>query len=182
VTRNRFVLLCTAVVLVAFAAGLAWGLSTGGSGGSTAGSARSATSAPTSTPTEGPGLPAAVYADCQSRDVAAGAGWTCTSPLPGIDQVLVTRWPSADAMAADFTTTYQPKPDGKCGSYSGDPASGYRSTWGNGKPLACYVNSNGAAVVMWEVPDKALQLLAIRKDGDTKAAFTWWTKAIATPL
>jgi len=181
VTRNRFVLLCLAVVVVAFGIGLAWGLT---SGGASKGAA-AVTSRPTTSPssaTDGPGLPSAVYADCQALDVPVGTGWACTSPQSGVDQVLVVRWPSADAMAADFAKTYQPKPDGKCSKYSGDPAGGYRSTWGDGKPLACYVNSNGAGIVMWEVPEKALQLLAVRKDGDVKAAFTWWTQAVTTPL
>jgi hypothetical protein len=100
----------------------------------------------------------------------------------GVDEVLVREWPDASAMAADFTSTQGGKPDGKCGSYTGTPASGLRSTWGNGKPLACYVNSNGAAVVLWEVPDKRLELLAIRKDGNTRAAFAWWNQAIKIPL
>ena len=178
-TRTRFVLLCVAVVAVAFGVGLAWGLTAGGASPSVSGVA---SGSPSPTASAGPGLPAEVYADCRTRDVPVGTGWTCTSPLAGVDEVLVVRWPSAGQLAADFASAYQPKPDGKCGSYTGDPASGYRSTWGNGKPLACYLNSNGAAVVMWEVPDRALQLLAVRKDGDARATFAWWTKAISTPL
>jgi hypothetical protein len=99
-----------------------------------------------------------------------------------VDEVLVVKWPDAATLQADFARTSGDRPDGKCGTYTGTPASGLRSTWGGGKPLACYVNSNGAAVVMWEVPDKALQLLAIRKDGDSRAAFAWWSKAVTTPL
>ena len=179
-TRNRFVLLCVGVVVAAFALGLAWGLAAGGRSGRTPAGAPS-TSASPATSSEGPGLPA-LYTGCRAQQVPVGQGWTCGSSLDGIDEVLVVRWPSAEALAADFAKTYQSKPDGKCGSYTGTPTSGYRSTWGGGQPLACYVNSNGAAVVMWEVPGKALQLLAVRKDGDAKAAFTWWTQAIATPV
>ncbi|MFN2538885.1 MAG: hypothetical protein ABR549_12185 [Mycobacteriales bacterium] len=171
-TRNRFVLLAVAVVVVAFAVGLAFGLSTGSSSSGTA------AGAPSPSPTATSTLPAGLVHDCTDS-----AGITsCQPTLGGVDEVLVKSWPDSASMLADFTRTQGGKPDGKCGSYTGDPPSGLRSTWGNGKPLACYVNSNGAAVVLWEVPDRALQLLAIRKDGDTRAAFAWWTEAIKTPL
>ena len=174
-TRNRFVLLAVGVVVGAFAIGLAFGLSTGSSAGSTTGSPPSSSPTTTSAPL---GLPAAVFRDC----AATASGASCQPTVAGVDEVLVFHWPSAAAMAADFARTQGKKPDGKCGSYPGTPPSGLRSTWGNGKPLACYVNSNGAAIVLWEVPDRALELLAIRKDGDTKAAFAWWDEAIKTPL
>lgn len=174
-TRNRFVLLAVAVVVVAFAVGLAFGLSTGSSSGSTTGSPPSTSPTATAVPL---GLPASVYRDCTTTT----SGTTCQPVVAGVDEVLVFSWPSASAMAADFTKNQGNKPDGKCGSYTGAPPSGLRSTWGNGKPLACYVNSNGAAVVLWEVPDRALELLAVRKDGDTRAAFAWWNDAIKTPL
>jgi hypothetical protein len=177
VTRNRFVLLAVGVLVVAFAVGLAWGLSAG-SGGGTPAAAPSASAAGSPA---GPELPA-LYTDCRPRTVPSGSGWTCGSAQPGVDEVLVTRWPDPAAMATDFAATYGRKPDGKCGSYRGQPAAGFRSTWGNGKPLACYLNSNGAAVVLWEVPDRALQLFAVRKDGDAGAAFGWWQQAVKTPL
>lgn len=180
-TRARFVLLSVAVVVVAFAVGLALGLSGGTSDGTASGSPPTT---PAAVPTSaGPiDLPTSLYSDCRARTVPVGTGASCTSPVAGVDEVLVVKWPDAATMQADFERTQGAKPDGKCGTYSGTPASGISSTWGNGKPLACYVNSNGAAVVLWEVPEKALQLLAIRKDGDTRTAFAWWTKAITTPL
>jgi hypothetical protein len=115
-----------------------------------------------------------------SRGTVAAA--RCTSPRAGVDEVLVSQWPDAASMQADFATHYGSKPDGKCGSYTGDPASGLRSTWGGQQPQACYVNSSGAAVVLWEHVASRLQLLAIRKDGDAKAAFAWWQEAVKTPL
>jgi hypothetical protein len=175
VTRNRFVLLAAGVVVVAFAVGLALGLSTGSSSGGTTGSPPGSSPTASTVPL---GLPTSVFRDCSPIDT----GVTCRPVVAGVDQVLVVSWPDADAMAADFAKNQGAKPDGKCGSYTGTPASGLRSTWGNGKPLACYVNSNGAAVVLWEVPDRSLELLAIRKDGDTLAAFAWWDEAIKTPL
>jgi hypothetical protein len=181
VTRNRFVLLSVGVVVAAFAVGLALGLS-GGSTGGTAGSRPSASPTATAATAAIADLPASLYTRCQAQQVAVGRGLSCSTTLAGVDQVLVVKWPDAAAMQADFAKTQGSKPDGKCGSYTGTPASGISSTWGNGKPLACYVNSNGAAVVLWEVPDRALQLLAIRRDGDTLAAFAWWDQAIKTPF
>jgi hypothetical protein len=175
VTRNRFVLLAVGVVVVAFAVGLAFGLSTGSSSGSTTGSPPSSSATSTPAPL---GLPPSVFRDCTTT----GSGTSCQPVVAGVDEVLVFSWPSPAAMAADFANHQGTKPDGKCGSYTGTPPSGLRSTWGNGKPLACYVNSQGAAIVLWEVPERSLELLAVRKDGDTKAAFTWWNEAIKTPL
>ena len=175
-TRNRFVLLAAGVVVVAFAVGLAFGLSTGSSSGGTPGSVGS--SSPSASPTSSVALPTAVFRDC----VDSGGNTTCAPVVAGVDEVLVKSWPDAATMLADFARTQGGKPDGKCGSYTGTPPSGLRSTWGGGKPLACYRNSNGAAVVLWEVPARSLELLAIRKDGDTGAAFAWWTEAVKTPL
>ena len=176
-TRNRFVLLAAAVVVVAFAVGLAIGLASGSSGaGGTAAAAPSTSPSPSATP--GPALPTALVRDC----APAGEGMSCVPVTAGVDEVLVKQWPDAASMQADFARTQGGRPDGKCGSYTGTPTSGMRSTWGGGRPLACYVNSNGAAVVLWEVPDKRLELLAIRKDGNTKAAFSWWNQAVKIAL
>lgn len=175
-TRARFVLLAVAVVVVAFGVGLAFGLSTGSSSGGTPGSV--ASSSPSTAATSSVDLPAAVFRDCEDT----GEGTTCAPVVAGVDEVLVKSWPDSATMLADFARTQGGKPDGKCGSYTGTPPSGLRSTWGGGKPLACYRNSNGAAIVLWEVPERSLQLLAVRKDGNTKAAFAWWAEAIKTPL
>ena len=174
-TRNRFVLLAAAVVVVAFAVGLALGLS-GGSSGGTAEAEPTASATPTATPQLS--LPSALVRDCTGSPSAM----TCVPVAAGVDEVLVKQWADEGSMQADFDRTQGSKPDGKCGSYTGAPPSGLRSTWGEGKPLACYVNSNGAAVVLWEVPARRLELLAIRKDGNTRAAFTWWNQAITIPL
>jgi hypothetical protein len=183
VTRNRFVLLAVVVVVLAFAVGLSVGLSTGSTGGATASRTPlpSATATPTTaaTITE---LPTSLYTGCQPQQSPVGTAVSCSSTLPGVDEVLVVKWPDAAAMQSDFARTQGGKPDGKCSSYKGKPPSGISSTWGNGKPLACYVNSNGAAVVLWEVPERALELLAVRRDGDTKKAFAWWNQAIKTPF
>jgi serine/threonine protein kinase len=185
--RNRVLLIAAAVVVAAFGVGLAGGLLNGpddGNGGtsptpSTSGAADPHTALAAS-------LPSSVYTSCKPQPEREGGGrvtsLTCAPAVAGVDELLVSVWSSADAMAADFTKNDKVKPDGKCGSYTGLPATGLRSTWGNGQPLACYLNSNGAAVVMWEYPSKALQVLAVRKDGNAQATFQWWTSAIKTPL
>ena len=183
--RNlRVLAIAAAVVAVAFAAGLAGGLLNGPGGG---------TPRSTTTPTGDAHLaltallPSAVYQNCTPQPEREGPGRPasvrCTTPLPGVDELLVTKWDSAASMAADFTTTYGAKTDGKCGSYTGDPRSGLRSTWGNNnQALACYLNNNGAAIILWEYPDKAVAVFAVRTDGNAQAAFTWWQTAVNTPL
>ncbi|MCU1600553.1 MAG: hypothetical protein JWO22_1262 [Frankiales bacterium] len=176
---NRFVLLAAAVVVAAFAVGTALGLAFGATGG-TAGS--SASAAATGSPTAAAISLPPLYTGCRPQQVPVGTGVTCGTSLAGVEQVLVVQWPDAATMQADFARTQGGKPDGKCSTYDGRDPSGVRSTWGNGKPLACYVNTNGAAVVLWEDPAKRLELLAVRGDGDTVKAFAWWTQAIKTPL
>ena len=177
---NRFVLLGAAVVAAAFGVGLGLGLAFGSTGGTTtAGPRSSAAASPSAAGTIS--LPS-LYTGCQPQQVPVGTGVSCGTSLAGVDQVLVVQWPDAASMQADFVKTQGSKPDGKCSTYKGKPASGIRSTWGSGRPLACYVNSNGAAVVLWEDPTTRLELLAVRDDGDTRKAFAWWTEAIKTPL
>ena len=78
-------------------------------------------------------------------------------------------------MDADFAR-YTRYPDGKCSQRTG-----VRSTW-DGGPLACYVNDNDHAVVMWEYDDRALQSFAIRTDGQSRPLYDWWLEAARTPL
>jgi hypothetical protein len=47
------------------------------------------------------------------------------------------------------------------------------SSWDRGG-LACFVNVNDHAVVLWQVDELALQLVAIRPDDDAAAVFDWW--------
>jgi hypothetical protein len=46
------------------------------------------------------------------------------------------------------------------------------SSWDRGG-LACFVNVNDHAVVLWQVDELALQLVAIRPDDDAAAVFDW---------
>jgi hypothetical protein len=124
-------------------------------------------------------LPPEVYRDCTPRDIDAAAGQTasvrCTPATPGADELLVTQWRDGAAMEADFAS-YLRYPDGKCSQRTG-----VRSTWDGGK-LACYLNDNDHAVVMWEYDDRALQVFAIRRDAQTRALYAWWLETARRPL
>ena len=134
-------------------------------------------------------LPAAVYDDCRPDPEREGEGRTasvkCGTPLAGADELLVTQWSDAAAMAANFADVHGEKPDGKCGQYAADPSSGLRSTWGDDAPLACFINNEPAAILLWEYPQQALQVVAVRRDqravglaDDSRALFDWWTTAV----
>lgn len=127
-------------------------------------------------------LPAEVYQGCveapEREDEERVTSLTCGSALAGADELLVTQWVDGSTMLSDFAESYGDKVEGKCGEYVGTPAEGRRSTWGDdAAPLACYVNSNGAAILLWEYPDLAIQVLAVRTDTNAQALFTWWQGA-----
>ena len=138
-------------------------------------------------------LPAAVYSGCRPDPEREGGGrktsLKCGTPLDGADELLVTQWSDASAMAADFAEKHGGKPDGRCGSYAAEPPTGLRSTWGDHAPLACFINSEPAAILLWEYPDDALQVVAVRRDrdapgfaDDTRALFGWWTTAVRSEV
>ena len=110
---------------------------------------------------------------------------SCRSTEPSTDELIVRRFERPAAMAAAFVDrtlgTYDPLP---CSRFTGGPpGSGHRSTWGpDDAPLACSVNVNGHAVVLWEHPQQAVQLLAIRKDAAARDLFQWWQRAKNVPL
>lgn len=121
-------------------------------------------------------LPAAVYTSCspaparEKGEVVTAVD--CVSTRPGADEVLVSQWSGTAAMLADYRTHYGKRPDGKCSQVSE-----VRSTWELGG-LACYHNTSGAAVLMYEDDARALQVLAVRKDGDRAALYDWWDSAV----
>jgi hypothetical protein len=126
-------------------------------------------------------LPPAVYTGCTPQPEREGgprvASVRCSSPIPGVDELLVTQWADPASMRSDFERFYGPKKSGRCGDYRGMPPAGRRSTW-NGGPLACYVNDPGAAILLWEYPDLALQVVAVRSDHDHAALFAWWAATV----
>lgn len=132
-------------------------------------------------------LPPEVYQGCRAhpgrQDEERLTSLTCDSGLPGADELLVTQWVDEGSMLADFTEHYSDRVQARCGDYDGEPREGRRSTWGeDGAPLACYVNSNDAAILLWEYPDLAIQVLAVREDADSRALFEWWLTAREYPL
>ncbi len=133
-------------------------------------------------------LPNNLYRNCQPRDLSEGqvASVTCDSGIDGADELIASRYATSEAMSADFTSTYRDAyPDGKCSEFTGGKdarGKGVTSTYQDGDPLACYVNSNGDATLLWEYPEQRLQSIAIRKDADSKALFDWWIgKAVKVP-
>jgi hypothetical protein len=132
-------------------------------------------------------LPGEVFRDCQEHPDALGPGRTaalrCEPAQPGgADEVLAVAWESPEAMRADFAASYEARrATGPCAS-GWDRASSWLRDGERAGGLACYHNRQGAAVVMWEHDDLAVQLLAVRADGRTAPLFTWWDEARRTPL
>ncbi|MCW2777701.1 MAG: pknH 2 [Frankiales bacterium] len=117
------------------------------------------------------------------------AALRCTTlPLDGVrgpEELLVVRWRTPEAMAADWRASYlAPRRYARdaCGTWSGTtPGTGRVSTWASSDgtvsraPLACYVNraEPPAAVVLWEYPDQAVQVLAVSEDLAPQPLAAW---------
>jgi hypothetical protein len=121
-------------------------------------------------------LPPEVYRDCGPREVAEGASASvrCLPSTDGAGELLVTQWRDSEAM--EEASGFRRYPDGRCSQ-----TTEVRSTW-DGGALACYTNDNGHAVVLWQYADRALQVVAVRPDGDAPALYAWWREAARAPL
>ncbi len=168
------------LALVAGAASLGVALSTGGSHdtGTLQGSPKPSADRYTAVIGQ---LPTGVYTDCKpapAREVdAVVTAVDCTSVQPGAADVLVSAFASPTAMARDFRDRYVTRyPDGKCSKQEQ-----VRSTWEHGK-LACYLNTQQAAVLLYEYGSRSLQVLAVRADGDHAKLYAWWQTIERTPL
>ena len=181
---RRLLLLGTVVVLLFGALGVLLGsLGIGAPGGAPA-SPAAVTSTPSSIPSPSPSadpelvalLPNEVYRDCAPREAAAAqtASVRCVPATDGADELLVTQWRDREAM--EEGSGFRRLPDGKCSQETG-----VRSTW-DGGALACYRNDNGHAVVLWQYDERALQVVAVRTDGDSRELYDWWLEAARTPL
>lgn len=133
-------------------------------------------------------LPPAVYGTAcaplerRTDDLAAV---TCTSvPGMGADELVVYRWRDAAAMQADFQASYVRSPDylpGQCSTGNGRHSRWQRDGQIVGG-LACGTNSQGSATLTWEYDDRAVQVMAVRFDGDNAALYQWWNEARRTLL
>lgn len=126
-------------------------------------------------------LPAAVYASCRPAPLrekkGVGTAVDCRATDPGVDEILVSQWTGPASMAADFQENYAARlPDGTCRSMTE-----VRSTWESGR-LACYTNSAGAAVLLYEYERTGLQVLALRTDGNRVQLYDWWHARRLTPV
>lgn len=184
------------VLSVVLLAGAGWlgvqaggGLDGGGGGGGGA-----VSDAPSDAPTGASvefitTLPASVYRDCTALAPGDGqdAAVRCASVVPGPRQLEVRQFVDAetmqDAFAARYASTYD---DGKCGTFPGGAdarGTGRRSTWGaRNARLACYVDDDGQAVLLWQYRDQAVQVVATRDDADSASLFAWWERTTRTPL
>lgn len=130
-------------------------------------------------------LPASPYRDCVSGEVMAGqdAALRCSSSVPGATTLLVRHFVDAATMQGDFADRYRSAyPESPCKPFpGGQPGAGVTSSW-RGGALACYVNTDGNAVVLWEYTDQAVQVVAVRQDADSPALFQWWLRNGAVPL
>ncbi len=133
-------------------------------------------------------LPPSVYGrTCTPLERTANdlAVVSCTSvPGGGVDQLIVYRWRDTPAMKAAFQASYVRSPayaPGQCSM-----GNGRHSQWQqDGQTvggLACGTNGEGSATLTWEYDDRAVQVLAVRADRDSKELYQWWDKARRTPL
>lgn len=174
--RPEFVVLAVVLVAAAAALGVLLGRQGGGKLDTVTGPAA---------PSSGPQadllgrLPPSIYTGCTGGDLQPGqdAALRCDSAVPGADTLLVAHFTDAATMAADFRSRYTARyADGKCGTFTGGTEAkgkGVSSTW-DGGPLACYVNSNGDAALLWEYRNLAVQVIAVAKGPESAALFRYW--------
>jgi hypothetical protein len=107
----------------------------------------------------------------------------CDSTPDGIATLHAVQWEDTPTMNAAFRASYVER--GKyskapCGDFLGGPGSegtGRFSSRPGVGAIACYVNVNSDAVLLWQVDAEAVQLLAIRDDPEADDLFRWWQGA-----
>lgn len=122
------------------------------------------------------------YGECTPLPRLPGqlARLNCDRTPEGIETVHAVQWSNAQAMDAGFDSAYVGKPQYRsapCADFrggSGTAGTGHVSTRIDGGRIACYVNVNDDAVLLWQYEDRAISLLAIRDDNDFASLFTWW--------
>ncbi len=122
------------------------------------------------------------FGECSPLERAPGqaAKLNCDQTPDGIASLHVVQWEGADAMGGWFRTSYVEPGNytsGPCGEFEGGAeaqGTGRVSSRPEVGAIACYVNANGHAVMLWQIDDRDLSLLAIRDDADAAALFDWW--------
>jgi hypothetical protein len=125
------------------------------------------------------------FGDCSPLERAPGqvAKLNCDTTPEGIATLHAVQWADSATMADAFRESYVAR--GKydrapCGEFPGGPGSegtGRISTWPGVGAIACYVNVNSDAVLLWQVDSEAVQLLAIREDPESRELFRWWQQS-----
>ena len=171
---------CAAVVALAAVGGLLLGMRPSGAGGQIGGTTTDAAAALDADHQRLAALLSEDYGDCAPLPRQSGelAKLNCARTPDGIATLHAVQWPDAAAMGAFFRRSYASRYTRKpCSEFHGGAAaarSGHVSSWPGVGGIACYVNVNEDAVLMWQDDARALQLLAIRDDADSDALFAWW--------
>jgi len=187
---------CAGVLLTAFVGGGAYGLLSG-PGAAADDDARADAGSGASGGRAAPGMTLTAdelaladrlvdgFGDCSALERSPGqlARLNCDTTPEGIATLHAVQWESSDAMAAAFRDRYVTPgkyDSAKCGDFAGGPGAegtGRISSWPGVGAIACYVNANSHAVLLWQVDNAALQLLAIRDDARSDELFRWWQGA-----
>ena len=132
------------------------------------------------------------FGECSALERTPGqaAKLNCDRTPDGIASLHAVQWEGTEAMDEWFRTSYA-----EAGGYTSAPCGefeGGAEARGSGRvststktgvgAIACYVNANGHAVMLWQVDDRDVSLLAIRDDADAAALFEWWDDAWDTVL
>jgi serine/threonine-protein kinase len=126
------------------------------------------------------GLLSEGYGECTPLPTSAGqtAKLNCDRTPDGIATLHIAQWAGAQAMREVYREKYVSRyPAKPCKDFSGGAGArgtGHVSSRADVGGLACFVNANEDAVLLWQVDGRALQLLAIRDDADSLALFRWW--------
>ncbi|CAA9307627.1 MAG: TOMM system kinase/cyclase fusion protein [uncultured Frankineae bacterium] len=136
------------------------------------------------------GLLSDEFGDCSPLPRSTGqvAKINCDRTPEGIASLHAGRWTSRQAMDEWFRTSYVRA--GRYESGACEDFDGGADAQGSGRVdsrrgvggIACYVNSNTHAVLLWQLDERLLSLLAIRDDPDAGALHDWWMQERDTVL
>lgn len=125
------------------------------------------------------------FGECTPLERLPGqrAKLNCDQTPDGIATLHAVQWQDQGWMDIDFRNRYVDAGRyefAPCRDFLGGPeaaGTGRLSSWPGVGSIACYVNSNAHAVLLWQVDERAVTLLAIRDDADSPALFAWWQDA-----
>ncbi len=132
----------------------------------------------------GPTIGTCIHLDQQPAGIVAAL--TCARAPEGVQLLQVKQWDTTERMQQEFqqitlgsvgkkptVRTVEAPCRGFVGGAGTEKRTGNRSTWEKG-PIACYLNESRFAVLLWQIDNQQLQLLAVGPDADSPAVFAWW--------